>query len=223
MDLSLIGYPLVMILYLPPLFLWAFEKDLKKPRITNYLSKSQDSLAFCLSALVGLSVSLWFLTGDFYFNLYSYKIYFMFAYFSVIFYSSFILVYMVLGGRQKINPVIMLSLAVYGAFAISELWEIPFHVLTWSQSVEMAFRGMMFSFPKALGIVFYFWTLYKAGWRPDIIWLISMGPIICYGVVMSDAWALGFRDNLLAFHFYRVIWAGYLIWAFLKTPKAKLT
>ena len=112
------------------------------------------------------------------------------------------------------------SLSVYFCFAISVLWEWPFQ-LAFQIPYGIYQEALMASSFKALGILFFFYTVYRIGWRPYVGWLMLLMTTLMIGLLLTF---LGIyfpsSSNELFWHYqtYRLPWILLLLLAIPRKP-----
>ncbi len=110
--------------------------------------------------------------------LYTITLYLLMPYFAWPLYLAFFLGLWWLAERHSIPRVTAISLAIYATYAISELWELPIHAVSWQTDPLL---GISLSAFKLLGVPLFFYTLRKElRWAPNHLWILSLAPAIMW-------------------------------------------
>ncbi len=151
--------------------------------------------------------------------LYTITLYFLMPYFAWPLYLAFFLGLWWLAERHSIPRVTAQSLAVYATYAISELWELSIHAVSWQTDPLL---GISLSAFKLLGVPLFFYTLkkelqWKASrglWLSFLIMTVALSPPIFQftslnltAYVEADANPLAhslITNNLNLLHWYRL-------------------
>ncbi len=171
----------LFLLYLPPLFVMLFSKQLNENRESiNYKNIFLYSSIFTIIMMV--------LMPEAYYTFWLYFIIFNLIYFYV--------------ERLTLDRALGFKLAIYSCFSISVLWEWPIQ-LTLYQNID----AVIMSGFKALGIIFLYYQLKKDGYKLDNItgFLITLtlfiGLLITLGITF-----FGIDKMFYLTHAYRLPW-----------------
>lgn len=140
--------------------------------------------------------------------------YFYFYY--IVYFMFFILIYS-LCNIKKLNRMSAFKLSIYSSFALSELYEIPIHIISWI-SLDLFFIGLAFSFFRGLSIIFFIYEYKKQihnGLKYQKYFIILL---ILYGLIALiksiPYWAIFINA-------YRFIWIAYFIYLILMLNGSK--
>jgi hypothetical protein len=104
--------------------------------------------------------------------------------------------------RMILDKVKAFSIAIYVCYSISVLWEWPIQ-LTIYQNID----AVILSGFRALAIPFFFYTIYKMGWKPTHSFINFNLIIVCLGFVLMQAInEFGVNNILMFLHLYRLPW-----------------
>jgi hypothetical protein len=166
---------------MPPLAAWALQ-----PLINRAWN------IFTLMNTMMLSIVLTIIMSMAYPEAYpTFVLYFFIFNFLMLFYS-----------RSLLNNSKGLSLAIYTCFAISVLWEWPIQITIPQNETALALSGF-----KALGIPFFFFLVYKEGWRPAKKDILYIGiPLLIGAAIAESILVFGPGTWIYITHLYRFLW-----------------